>query len=82
MAKKATVPVRKGSTTRRDAKSGRFLRKTDDHDDKYERNPDGTIKNHPLESVIGKMHGEDWEAILENIKKNREELDRLVFGDE
>jgi hypothetical protein len=48
----------------------------------YARNPDGTIKNHPLEKVIGSMEGELWEETLKAIKRNRKEVDRLTLGDD
>lgn len=38
--------------------------------------------DHPLNDIIGTHEGEEWEAILENIKRNRKELDRLVLGEE
>jgi hypothetical protein len=82
VAKKTVVRVRQGSAVRRDAESGRFVSSSPTPAGEYARNPDGTIKNHPLEKVIGSMEGELWEETLKAIKRNRKEVDRLTLGDD
>lgn len=36
----------------------------------------GLGDDHPLNDVIGSMEGDEWEKVLRNIKRNREEVDR------
>jgi hypothetical protein len=43
----------------------------------------GTLSDqeHPLDEMIGTYEGEEWDRILDNIRRNRERLDRQVLGE-